>query len=177
MPYQKLQNLRDQTRDYITWGLIPWISICKKSQGSIQQWMEYQININFKRFQFSNQRFYKYLSADIQIATSFKKPQHWFLADVNSLTLFHSTTGSIPHFLLAPKILLPQKKKHCSQIPCYLFPSDRSPSEIWSVLSLSSLMSGPMLSSPRSFSLSLLHGYKAYLHHKLGDSEVSTYSI
>lgn len=140
--------------------------------------MEYQISINFKRFQFSNQRFYKYLSADIQITTSLKKPQHWLLANVNSLTLFHSTTESIPQFLLAPKILLPQKKKnHCSQIPCYLFPSDRSPSLVWSVLSLSSLMSGSISSSTRSFSLSPLHDYKAYLHHKLGDSKVSTYSI
>lgn len=57
----------------------------------------------------------------------FQKPQHWLLADVNSLTLFHSTTESIPHFLLSPKILFPPKE-HCSQIPHYLFPSDRSPS-------------------------------------------------
>ena len=154
MPYKKLQSLSNQTKGiYITWGLIPWIAIFKKSQGSIQQWMEYQISINFKGFQSSNQIFYKYLSADIQITTSFKKPQHWLLADVNSLTLFHSTTESIPHFLLSPKILFPPKE-HCSQIPHYLFPSDRSPSLIWSVLSLSSLMSGSILSSPRSFSLS-----------------------
>lgn len=66
MPYKKLQSLIDQTKGlYITWGLIPWIAIFEKSQGSIQQWMEYQISINFKRFQSSNQIFYKYLSADI----------------------------------------------------------------------------------------------------------------
>ena len=138
--------------------------------------MEYQISINFKRFQFSNQRFYKYLSADIQITTSFKKPQHWLLANVNSLTLFHSTTESIPQFLLAPKILLPQKKNHCSQTPCYLFHLIEAPLHLISAVIIS-LMSGSVSSSPRSFSPSPLHDYKAYLHHKLGDSKVSTYSI